>query len=435
LGYRPLVAEAAGLCADAHAQLLHVDEAERLFVEALAEAEAVGDTRLVATLWPQWIRFLVMGRSAIAEARHADRRADALLERIGGDEEVAFEVGKARVGLLNAVGEVNEAIAVGKATLELGARLFGEGSLRVADVENIVGGIMLAARAEGADAMLRRAFAVWERGLGPDHPKIAIAIFNLAREATVRDDYVEAERLFREALARFERIDPDHPHIGATINNLAGVYDYRDEPEKALVEYRRALEHLRRTRGEEHAMTAHAYLNVGSGEMRAGDLTAARRDIEAGLRIRRAIFGEGSVKVLSAEGILLDLLVDEDDRPAARALADRILASIGDEDSLELESVFVSLAEERLLDGRAEEAVALAERGLRSHAEGDKPPYDVNFALARALAATGGDRARARALAEASMTYWSRWPRFMAPELAVGRRFLAELDEAERLRR
>lgn len=141
------------------------------------------------------------------------------------------------------------------------------------------------------------------------------------------------------------------------------------------------------------------------------------------------------MKVLSAEGILLDLLVDEDDRPAARALADRILASIGDEDSLELESVFVSLAEERLLDGRAEEAVALAERGLRSHAEGDKPPYDVNFALARALAATGGDRARARALAEASMTYWSRWPRFMAPELAVGRRFLAELDEAERLRR
>src|SRR5690606_6178781 len=58
-GYRPLVGEAVGEAAVGHLNLGHTDRAEALLLEALTIAEATGDTRRLAALWPHWMLLLV----------------------------------------------------------------------------------------------------------------------------------------------------------------------------------------------------------------------------------------------------------------------------------------------------------------------------------------------------------------------------------------
>ena len=67
---------------------------------------------------------------------------------------------------------------------------------------------------EEAEALLRRALAIDERILGPDHPAVARDLVNLAVLLQDGGRLAEAEALVRRALAIDERIyGPDHPSV------------------------------------------------------------------------------------------------------------------------------------------------------------------------------------------------------------------------------
>ena len=79
----------------------------------------------------------------------------------------------------------------------------------------------------------RRALAIHERALGPDHPEVAIDLNNLASLLQAKGDYAGAESSFRRALALLEKaLGPDHPNTKQAQANLDALLAAEKQTEK-----------------------------------------------------------------------------------------------------------------------------------------------------------------------------------------------------------
>ena len=117
--------------------------------------------------------------------------------------------------------------------------------------------LVLGQREQGRDAeaepLFRRALAIHEKVLGPDHPTVAANLNNLGAVYFSEGRYGEAEPLFRRALDIQERaLGHDHPDVAKTLNNLAGsdiVAQHYDEASSLLEQ---ALSILEKSVGPDH---------------------------------------------------------------------------------------------------------------------------------------------------------------------------------------
>ena len=65
-----------------------------------------------------------------------------------------------------------------------------------------------------AEPLYRRALAINEKSLGPEHPDIALNLNNLAELLRATNRLAEAEPLYRRALAIDEKsFGPEHPNV------------------------------------------------------------------------------------------------------------------------------------------------------------------------------------------------------------------------------
>ena len=72
-----------------------------------------------------------------------------------------------------------------------------------------------------AEPLYKRALAISEKALGPEHPDVAIRLNNLAVLYWAQGRYAEAEPLLKRALAiREKALGLDHPDTKATRRNL-----------------------------------------------------------------------------------------------------------------------------------------------------------------------------------------------------------------------
>ncbi|MBV8234437.1 MAG: tetratricopeptide repeat protein [Acidimicrobiia bacterium] len=144
----------------------------------------------------------------------------------------------------------------------LAARGWIEGeALRVPEAARLLSraGYYLYHRARYAEAepLLRRALALREQALGPDHPDTATCLHNLAALYDAQGRYAEAEPLRRRALAVHERaLGPDHPATATSLNGLALLYDAQGRSAEAEPLYRRALAICEQALGPDHPHTA-----------------------------------------------------------------------------------------------------------------------------------------------------------------------------------
>jgi tetratricopeptide (TPR) repeat protein len=107
-----------------------------------------------------------------------------------------------------------------------------------------------------AELLYRRALAIAEKALGPDHPDTAGSLNNLASLLESKGDYAAAEPLYRRALAIAEKaLGPDHPHTATSLENLAGLLESKGDHTGAEPLYRRALAIAERTSGPDHPTT------------------------------------------------------------------------------------------------------------------------------------------------------------------------------------
>ena len=133
-----------------------------------------------------------------------------------------------------------------------------------------------------AEPLYKRALAIREKALGPDHPDTAQSLNNLALLYDSMGDYAKAEPLYKRALAiREKALGPEHPDTAQSLNNLAKLYYSMGDYAKAEPLYQRALAIYEKALGPEHPDTATslnnlAFLNVDFGKA-AGALEYAER--------------------------------------------------------------------------------------------------------------------------------------------------------------
>lgn len=76
-----------------------------------------------------------------------------------------------------------------------------------------------------AEPLFRRALAINEKSLGPDHPAVAKSVNSLAVLYTNQGQYTQAEPLYKRALAiREKTLGPNHHAVAASLENLAVLY-------------------------------------------------------------------------------------------------------------------------------------------------------------------------------------------------------------------
>ena len=307
---------------------------------------------------------------AYADARALHEQALALLEQALGDDhpDLADSLGHlANVHFYT--GAYADARALYERALAIEERTLGPGHPAVATSLNNLANIHHATGAYAdALALHTRALAIRERTLGPGHPDVAASLGNLAAAHRATGDYTEARALNERALAIYERtLGPNHPGLAASLNNLAVLAYYQLDYDGAVALHERALAIHEQTLGKNHPDVAAGLHNLAQVQYARHEYAAAIDLNHRALAIWERALGPDHPDVASS------------------------LGNIG--------NLYLALR-------RAPEALAPLERAVKLfavHPGTQSGEEAASFDLARALVLTGGDRARAAALAAAAL--------------------------------
>ncbi|MBI3610129.1 MAG: tetratricopeptide repeat protein [Nitrospirae bacterium] len=104
-----------------------------------------------------------------------------------------------------------------------------------------------------AEPLYQQALAIWEKALGPGSPDVATALNNLAALYFAQGKYAQAEPFFKRALAIWEKaFGPDNLDLVQSLNNLAEVDRALNRPAEAEPLYRRAIALQEKALGPNH---------------------------------------------------------------------------------------------------------------------------------------------------------------------------------------
>ena len=161
-------------------------------------------------------------------------------------------------------GRYGEAIPFYEKALQLSEREFGPEHPKVATSLN---NLALLYDAQGrygdAEPLYKRSLAIREKALGPDHPNVATSLTNLAELYRAQGRYADAEPLYKRALAINEKaLGPEHPDVATSLNNLALLYQAQGRYGDAEPLYKRALAILEKALGPDHPNVATSLNNL-----------------------------------------------------------------------------------------------------------------------------------------------------------------------------
>ena len=105
------------------------------------------------------------------------------------------------------------------------AEKFGEQDPRFATSLNNLAELYLAqGKSEQAEPLYRRALAIREKALGPEHSDVAQSLYILALFYHTQGHYAEAEPFFQRVLAiREKALGPEHPLVATFLEMYAGL--------------------------------------------------------------------------------------------------------------------------------------------------------------------------------------------------------------------
>jgi tetratricopeptide (TPR) repeat protein len=122
--------------------------------------------------------------------------------------------------------------------------------------------------------------------------ELALLLNRAGHYLYVQGRYGEAEPLLVQTRSLYERtLGPDDPRLATTLANLATIYRRRGQPEDALRLYRRALDIHKRAGGMLNPEVATLFDNVATLYKEQNDLTTAESFYKRALSIRRRVLG------------------------------------------------------------------------------------------------------------------------------------------------
>ncbi len=236
------------------------------------------------------------------------------------------------------------------------------------------------ARYREAEPLYRRALAIREQVLGPEHPTTAMSLYSLAGLCQAQGRFEEAESLYQGALTIYEQVlGPEHSTIAGSIDSLAGLYRVQGRYEEAEPLYRRALTIREQVLGPEHSTTAGSLNALARLYKAEGKYEEAEPLYRRALAIREQVLGPEHPTTAGSLNNLAALYKAEGKYEQAEPLYRRALTIreqvLGPEHSTTARSL-TNLAGLYRVQGRYEEAEPLYQRALtiREQALGPEHP-------------------------------------------------------------
>ncbi|MBL9099339.1 MAG: tetratricopeptide repeat protein [Myxococcales bacterium] len=442
-------------------------EAEQCLLRALAAAREASAPRVALTGLVDLVTVVGVRQTRFAEGKVWAEAAQFLIGVLaGGDRGAEAGLDHALGQLLTAQGEARAAIPVLERALARWTELYGEGHPQVAAaLDSLAAAFSASGNLEEAVRRDEQALAIREQAFGADHPVVAESLSTLGTIEDRRGRYEEALALQQRALAIRERVfDADHPDIAESLNrvgavltnlrrgdealaayeraegilarskegnlplratllyNIALIYSTRRRAPEAMEKHARAIEIFSETLGPEHLKLSYPLNGLATLKSRAGEHDEAVRLMERAIAIREKALGSKDPD-LAMSLAALARIERERGRPEAAIGHDERAVKIMEEtqgsEHRRLAEPLTGLAESLLAAKRPAEALAPLERALAITEP--RPEFAVvvvwqRFLLAQALWGSGGDRTRARVLAEraAADPESQRDPKFVA---------------------
>ena len=138
-----------------------------------------------------------------------------------------------------------------------------------------------------AEPLYKKALAIWEQTLGPEHSHTAACLNNLALLYERLGKYEQAEPLYQRALAIWQKVlDPLDPTLAICLNNLAQLYRFQGKYQQAEPLYQQSLAIRKQVWGMHHENTATAYHNLAAMYDEQGKYEQAEPLYQQALTIR-----------------------------------------------------------------------------------------------------------------------------------------------------
>ena len=272
---------------------------------------------------------IVMITASSLNAMAATMAASANLSCLAQSNNLAeAERLNSEVSRLTGAGEYDEALPLAKRALAIREKALGPDHPQVAT--SLVNLALLYDKKGDyaqAESLYQRALMIYEKALGPDHPYVATSLSNLAGLYDKKGDYAKAEPLYQRALAIDEKaFGPNHPDVATDLNNLALLYNNKGDYAKAEPLYKRALAIVEKLPGPIHSLVAITLNNLAELYRTKSDYAKAEPLYQRALAILEKTLGPNHPDVATARNNLAELYRAEGDYAKAEPLYKRALA-------------------------------------------------------------------------------------------------------------
>ena len=181
-------------------------------------------------------------------------------------------------------------------------------------------------RVDRAERWLRRALAFVEKTYGPEDPKVAVPLNDLAQLLRAANRLSEAEPLKRRiAEVLVKDYGEDHPNVATALNNLALLLKDMNRLSEAEPLMRRALAIWEESLGPEHPNVASALSNLAQLLAATNRLSEAEPLMRRALAIEQAFHGPDDPKVAVRLNNLAALYQATNRLPEAEPLMRRVV--------------------------------------------------------------------------------------------------------------
>jgi eukaryotic-like serine/threonine-protein kinase len=429
--YRPLEAEVLFELAWIQDHAGDYAGARASFEQSVWAAEAGKADELAARAWLGEMQVVGQDLRQYDEALAMGPRVTALLERLGENRAEKAKLESVTGLLYFETDRFAEAEQAGQRALTLIEQLRGPEDLALMEPLSLLGDA--ARQRKPADGLpyYERSLAIARKIYGESHPETAAALDRVASVQWMLGDNDAAIATMKQVIAVYERaLGPQHPYLAKALHNLARIYESAGRLEDSLAAGRRAAEIMGAAQGHDHPDYADMLMAVA-------DTLASLERYDEALPVLREVLGVFEQRLgpeHTQVAVCLDVIAQvqyfSKHYPEALAAAQRsqaIQEKAEGEGGRQQRTALLFTGWSELALGAPERALPALEKAYALSQDANPGFFgQIEFALARALVATGGDRARALTLARSARQHMAGTGQ-MAKETREVERWLARL--------